>query len=106
MVNADQSGYLNWPKLGLSLATINIISEPLLRPDWHLVFQFCTVLYSYGKPGIDKMKKLVKMMKQVNKLMIMSLRIVSTKEIWSALGYPEQGPGLDCLDTLVSNKLC
>ena len=79
MVNVVQSGYLTWPELGLSLVTINLLSEPLPRPVSSQVYP---VLYSYGQYkytadslGIDKMKKLVKMMKQVKmiKLVIMGL---------------------------------
>ena len=45
--------------------------------------------------GIDQMKKLVKMMKQVKMI----------KELWSALGYPELGSALDYRESLVSLKL-
>ena len=86
------------------------------------------VLDNYGKYmgtaaslGIDEMKKLekmLKMMKQVKmmKLFIISWRSVSgslanisqsqtTKELRSALGYPELGSSLCFEDTLVSLKL-
>ena len=79
--DAVQSGYLTWPKLGLKLVTINLLSELLLRPAMRQVF---TILYSYeqykctvASLGIDKMKKLVKMMKQVKIIKLVSLRSVS-----------------------------
>ena len=44
MVGKVHGGYLTWPEHGLSLVTVNLLSDPLLRPDWHQVFQFCTVM--------------------------------------------------------------
>ena len=69
MVDAVHEGYLTWPKLGLSLVTINL-----------RFVQFCTVYKcTDASLVIDKMKKLVKLMNQVKmiKLVIMSLRSVS-----------------------------
>ena len=37
---------VTWPETGLSLVTVKLFSEPLLRPAWHHVFQFCSVMYS------------------------------------------------------------
>ena len=62
--------------IGLSLVTINLLSETLPRPGWRQVLQFCTV--TAATLGIHKTKKLVKMMKQLKmiKLLIMKLRSV------------------------------
>ena len=93
-----------WPKFGLSLVTINLLSEPLLRPHLYSYRQYkCTA----ASLGIAKMKKLVKMMKwvQLMKLSIMRLRTVSgspekisqsqaIKELWSTLDFPGLGSAL------------
>ena len=73
MVDAVHKGNLTFPKLGLLLVKINLLSEPLLRSGCRQV----PVLYSSGL--YNKMKRLVNMMKQVKriKLVIMSLRSVS-----------------------------
>ena len=84
MVDAVQESYLTWPKLGLLLVTISL-----------RFVQFWTYKCSTDASlGIDKIKKLVKLMVR------MSLRSVSgsLRELKSALGYPEQGSALDCQD--------
>ena len=73
------------------------------------------VLYNYpqykctaASIGIDKMLKLLKLMKQVTMIKLLIMRLISvsvplenlshcqaTKEFWSALGYPELGSALD-----------
>jgi hypothetical protein len=64
-----------WPKLVLSLVTINLLSEPLLRPGlawpaWRQVFQFCKCMDS-------TIVQLVKMMKQVKMIKLLIMRSVS-----------------------------
>ena len=90
--HAVQEGYLTWPKLGLLLVTISL-----------RFVQFWTYKCSTDASlGIDKIKKLVKLMNQVKMIQLvrMSLRSVSgsLRELKSALGYPEQGSALDCQD--------
>ena len=72
MVDADQSGYMCGALIGHTQFTLQTSTEARLAPGASFV-QLCT-----NSQGIDKQKKLVKMMKQVKiqKPVIMRLKSV------------------------------
>jgi hypothetical protein len=78
-------GYLTWPKLGLSLVTINL--------RWYSV-QFWTVYKcTDASLVIAKMKKLAKLMNQVklmNKVKMITLVIMSLRSVSGSLGNYSQ----------------